>query len=105
MKDLKSLDSLACKLLGASTITDNGFSQVNGDACISPGVEATVYPSWIVHVSDTAAVTAHNDAQVLYDTIKNTVTGCETITVNLGLINQQTDPFRKCKWFSFPRVL
>ena len=48
--------------------------------------------SWILHTKDTTSVTSLNDSKILYNTIKATVTGCITISVDLGTINQTTDP-------------
>jgi hypothetical protein len=59
--------------LGASTVTNTGFTVLNGDLGLYPGTSVAGFPPGVVngstHVADTAAGQAQTDASAAYSTL------------------------------------
>ena len=58
-------------VLGGSTVTNTGPTEITGDVGVSPGTAITGFPPGIVtegeiHAGDTAASAAHADAEIAY---------------------------------------
>lgn len=79
--------SFQCTILGSSTVTNTGFSVVNGNVCLSPGSSITGFPPGTIlngtgtgqHVGgDPIADTAHAQLGVLYTNLAG-----QTCTTNL----------------------
>ena len=91
--NLQALNTSSCKVLGASGVSDNGLSHVNGDVCLTPGVSivnvTTSFVTGVFQVNDGPALAANSDANILYSAVKAQVLGCVYLTgVDLGLVNQ-----------------
>ena len=93
MVDLHALNTSNCKVLGASTVTDDGISHINGDVCLTPGSSIvgllTANITGVTHINDGPALAANADANTLYSAVKAEVLNCVYLTgVDLGLVNQ-----------------
>jgi hypothetical protein len=71
-------------VLGASTVTNAGPTNVNGDVALSPGVSVTGFPPGMIsngsiHIGDALATQAHADASTAYAQLVG-----ETFTTDLS---------------------
>lgn len=71
-------------ILGGSTVTNTGFTVIDGDVGVSPGTAVTGFPpgtiTGAIHANDAVAAQAQTDARKAYDDMKvlpatNTLTG------------------------------
>ncbi|MFO7937547.1 MAG: ice-binding family protein [Kiritimatiellia bacterium] len=75
-------------VLGGSTVTSTGATDITGDLGVSPGSAITGFPPGIVngtiHAGDAVAAKAHSDALIAYNTLV-AITGATDLTgQNLG---------------------
>lgn len=74
-------------VLGATTVTNTGPSEITGDLGVSPGTAITGFPPGVVigtiHPGDPAAAQAHADAAIAYDLAAGRVV-TDTIATELG---------------------
>jgi len=75
-------------VLGGSTVTSTGATEITGDLCVCPGSTITGFPQGIVngtiHADDAVAAQAHSDALIAYNTLV-AITGATDLTgQNLG---------------------
>ncbi len=89
-------------VLAGSTVTNTGFSLVNGDLGLSPGSDVSGFPPGIVngtqHVADGVALQAQNDLTTAYNdaagrTPDTTVTELGGTTVTPGVYNSASGTF------------
>ncbi len=73
--------------LAGSTITNTGFTQLNGNLGLSPGTSVTGFPPGVVNgtqfIADTTAATAKNDLTTLFNCL-----GLQPCTVTIGTVDQ-----------------
>lgn len=64
-----------CTVLGSTTVTNTGNTQINGGVCVAPGIAITgfppgqTFPANEIHSNDSIANSNHNDANSLYASI------------------------------------